>query len=113
MTEHIAAAQRLIHAALARADIERRGLYGREYHNTPLTEAADAYRALDPTGSELARLAEIGAVVERLEQHRWWKAERDAEDGVCVYIREPSGWLDGCGITLPAAIAAALQEPGT
>jgi len=106
----LAAHKALIKVALARADGERRGLYGRDGLNTPLTEAADAYRRIDPTGSTLARQAAIGAAVERLIDY--------APDLVARMVYEQREWhvqyihyqdvTDGRGPTLLAAIDAAL-----
>jgi len=70
--------------------------------------AADIGHRLVPV-----EVAEAGEAVLALERHRWWKAERDAEDGIFVIIREPEGWLDGLADTFPAAVAAALKAEST
>jgi hypothetical protein len=76
-------------------------------------KAVDEYehvRAIDPTGSDLARLAEVGQAVERLLDKRDWFIEPRRLDDGTVGVRVMVNNSAGRGPTLPAAIAAALGE---
>lgn len=111
MTADLLAAHRaLVEAALAARDLMDGPVPRRLVR---LRDAIDAYRALDPDGSELARLAAIGAAVERLPAE--WKLVRDSYEPhyTAVAYSESSMAADrsGIGPTLHAAVAAALGEP--
>jgi len=121
MTTPASAAKVLIEAALAwyvcECPAEVANSYHGCIHQAEMVEAISAYRRLDPTGSILARQAEIGAAVERLPKARRWAIElvpmADPEqDWLTVWefrVTRPDG-EQFYAPTLPAAIAAALGE---